>query len=231
MRTASAARRGRPSPAYTGGVVQAEYPPVIAGDGLELHPWDENLAAQMADWGIRGFPYHAFDLGYLKDPARRASAAAGFREEGPHRHFVAVEDGTAVGRVSVNLRDPAGCYLWSVHVAPEHERRGVCRRMLAALMTYLERHGTWPGFILTSNSFAEHAHRAYRALGFEIAETRWHFDREIAEELWRVSPELREPIARHIRFQDGRWQVRNFVMRREPGTPMITRDTGRALRA
>ena len=209
--------------AYTIRVVQAVYPASIPGEGLDLRPWDDDLAVQMANWTVRGFPFHAIDLGHLKDTLRRANAVAGCREDGPHRHFVAVEDGLAVGRVSVNLRDPAGCYLWSVHVPPEHEGRGVCRRMLAALMDYLERTSPRPGFILTTNSFAEHAHRAYRALGFEIAETRWHFDREIAEALWRVTPREREPLARHIRFQNGRWQVRSFVMRREPGTPMITR--------
>lgn len=216
-------RARRPLAAYTGSVAQANYPESIPGEGLELHPWDDDLALQLANWSVRGFPFHAFDLGHLKDPVKRASAVAGCREEGPHRHFIAVEDGVAVGRVSVNLRDPAGCYLWSVHVPPEHEGRGVCRRMLAALMGYLETEEPRPSFILTTNSFAEHAHRAYRAVGFETVETRWHFDREIAEALWRVTPAQREPVSRHIRFQDGRWQVRNFIMRRKPGTPMITR--------
>jgi RimJ/RimL family protein N-acetyltransferase len=203
-------------------VVRAEYPAAIPGYGLELRPWDEDLAVQLANWSLRGFPFHAFDLAHLQDPLKRANAVAGCLEDGPHRHFIAVEDGVAVGRVSVNLRDAAGSYLWAVHVPPEHEGRGVCRRMLATLMQYLERTNPRPSFVLTTNSFAEHAHRAYRALGFEIAETRWHFDREIAEALWRVTPREREPLARHIRFQNGRWQVRSFVMRRDPGAPMNT---------
>lgn len=221
-------RRGGRSAAYTTQVVRAEYPAAIPGDGLELRPWDDSLALQLANWSLRGFPYHAFDLGHLRDPNKRASAVAGCLEDGPHRHFIAVEDGVAVGRVSVNLRDPAGSYLWAVHVPPEHEGRGVCRRMLATLMTHLEATNPRPSFVLTTNGFADHAHRAYRALGFEVAETRWHFDREIAEALWRVTPREREPLARHIRFQNGRWQIRSFVMRREPGTPMITR-TERAI--
>ena len=77
-----------------------------------------------------------------------------------------------------------------------------------------------PEFILSSNTFAEPAHRAYRALGFEVAETRWHFDKEIAERLWKVDPAEREPISRHIRFHSGRWQVRTYVFKRRRAAPM-----------
>lgn len=207
-------------------MTQATYERVIEGYGLVLRPWDEGLVAQMAAWGERGFPYHAFDLGYLRDPGRAASALARIRESDTHRHYVACEGETAVGRVSVNLKDESGLYLWSVHVPPEHAGRGVCRRMLAALMSALE--ADYPGsdFVLTTNTFAAHAHRAYQALGFEISETRWHFDRDIAEMLWRVTPAQREPIARHIRFQSGRWEVRVFVMKRRCGTPMAARRPG-----
>lgn len=196
--------------------------PVIEGYGLTLRPWDEGLVRQMAAWGERGFPYHAFDLGYLRDPMRAASMLAWARENGPHRHFVACEGETAVGRFSVNLRDELGLYLWSVHVPPEHDGRGVCRRMLAAGMTWLEEKYAGSDFVLTTNTFAAHAHRAYAALGFAVAETRWHYDREIAEMLWRAPPAEREPVAKHIRFQAGRWEVRTHVMRRRRGTPMDT---------
>ena len=198
------------------------YPDEIPGDGLVLRPWDIGLIRQMAKWGERGFPYHGFDLGHLADPIRAASTLAWAREPGPHRHFVAIEDGAAVGRVSLNLQDVSGLYLWAVHVPPEHEGRGVCRRMLAALMSWLE--GSYPGvdFVLTSNSFSSHAHRAYRALGFEVVDTRWHFDRELAAKLWRVAPEDRRPIAHHIRFQGGRWEVRTLVFVRPSGAPLDT---------
>gem|GEM_PF-844532 len=213
---------------YTGAVTtvsrrsraEPPYPERIPGLGLELRPWDEELVRKMAHWGERGFPYHAFDLGHLRDPVRAQVELRRAREAGPHRHFVAVEDGEPVGRVSVNLRDEAGLYLWSVHVPPEHEGRGVCRRMLAALMTWLEKECPGQDFVLTSNTFAEHAHRAYFALGFRIVETRWHFDREIAQLLWRVSPEQREPIAKHVRFHNGRWETQVYVMVRERGAPM-----------
>ena len=209
----------------------AEYPESIPGEGLELRPWDEDLAEQMGNWRVRGFPYHAFDLPHLQEPAKRAAAVAACREDGPQRHSVAVEGGVAVGRVSVNVHDLAGTYLWAVHVAPEHEGRGVCRRMLAALMTHLEQDPQRTSFVLTTNSFAEHAHRAYRALGFEITETRWHFDREVADALWRVTPKQREPVSRHIRFQNGRWQVRSYIMRRGAGTPMNLASGSRTLAA
>lgn len=193
----------------------------IEGFGLELRPWDADLVRQMAAWGERGFPYHAFDMGHLKDPARAADALQFAQQEGPHRHYIACEDGVAVGRVSINLQDTSGFYIWAVHVPPEHEGRGVCRRMLAALMTALESHRPYgPDFILSSNSFAERAHRAYHALGFELIETRWHFDKDLAAQLWKVRPADREPIARHIRFNAGRWQVRTFVMKRRRGHPM-----------
>lgn len=197
---------------------EANYPPQIEGEGLVLRPWDAGLIRQMAAWQEHGFPYHAFDLSHLSNPLEATAALARTREEGRHRYFVACEGEAAVGRVSVNLQDAAGLYLWAVHVPPEHQGRGVARRMLTAVMHWLEQEYPGPDFILTSNSFAERAHRTYFGLGFEIIETRWHFDKEIAERLWRVSPAEREPIARHIRFQSGRWQVRAHVFRRKQGT-------------
>lgn len=191
------------------------YPGELPGDGLVLRPWDEALLAQVARWSERGFPFHAFDMGRLNDPAEAARMLAFCHYPGPHRHFIAVEDGVAVGRVSVNLRDEGGLYLWGVHVPEEHGRRGVCRRMLAALMSWLE--VTYPrpeGFILTTNAFAVNAHRAYRAVGFDITETRWHFDREVAEGLPAASPEQRAVVEPFLRFEHGRWEVRIHVMRR-----------------
>lgn len=193
----------------------------IEGFGLELRPWDAELVRQMAAWGERGFPFHAFDMGHLRDPAQAEAALLVAQQKSPHHHYVACEDGRAVGRVSVNLQDLSGLYIWAVHVPPEHAGRGVCRRMLAALMSHLEAAlPAAPEFILSSNTFAEPAHRAYRALGFEVVETRWHFDKEIAERLWKVGPVQREPIGRHIRFHSGRWQVRTWVFKRRRGTPM-----------
>lgn len=193
----------------------AHYPPPLHGHGLELRPWDADLVAQMATWSARGFPYHAFDLAFLRDPQRAAATLASKREAGPHRHFVAIENGVAVGRASVNLRDDAGLYLWAVHVPPEHEGRGICRRMLLVLMAWLEGEHPTRDFILTTNTFATPAHRAYRAIGFEVSESRWHYDREVAEELWKASPEVREQIAAHVRFANGRWETRAYVMRRK----------------
>lgn len=196
------------------------YPPAIAGEGLVLRPWDEELVAQMARWGERGFPYHAFDLGYLRDPEAARAALERAQAPRPHRHFVACEGRTAVGRVSVNLEDPAGLYLWAVHVPPEHEGRGVCRRMLAVLMRWLEAEVPGRSFVLTANSFAERAQRAYRALGFRVESVRWQFDRDLAAGLWRASPEERRALEGHVRFAHGQWEVRVLVMRREPGAPM-----------
>lgn len=196
---------------------EASYPVAIPGEGLVLRPWDWELTLQLAAWSERGFPYHAFDLGHLREPDRARRELEERRRDGPHRHFIACEDGVAVGRVSVNLRDPAGRYLWGVHVAPEHEGRGVCRRMLASLIAWLEQEHPGRPIVLTTNTFAEHAHRAYRALGFEILETRWHYDGDIASMLWRVPPEAREPITSHIRFHNGRWEVRTYLMGRSQG--------------
>lgn len=193
---------------------EAQYPVLVEGDGLELRPWSEELVRQMATWGEYGFPYHAFDLGFLRDPVRAERELQRHREEGQHRHFIACEGGQAVGRVSVNLCDAAGLYLWAVHVAPEHEGRGVCRRMLTALLDWLETEHPGRDFVLTTNTFAERAHRAYRAVGFEVKETRWHFDREIATELWNAPPAQRAPLMPHMRFHNGRWEVRTYLMER-----------------
>lgn len=198
------------------------YPPTIEGEGLILRPWDEELVAQMARWGERGFPYHAFDLGHLRDPQAARTALEWARAPRPHRHFVACEGSTAVGRVSVNLEDPAGLYLWSVHVPPEHEGRGVCRRMLAVLMRWLEKELPGRSFVLTTNSFAARAQRAYRALGFVVESERWQFDPDLAAGMARATREQRAPLEGHVRFADGRWEVRVFVMRRVPGTPIAT---------
>ncbi|MBI5946884.1 MAG: GNAT family N-acetyltransferase [Chloroflexi bacterium] len=201
-------------------MANASYPPPIQGHGLVLRPWDEDLVRQMAAWGERGFPYSAFDLGYLKDPQRARTKLAWAREAGPHRHFVACEGPRAVGRLSVNLRDTAGLYLWGVHVPPEHEGRGVCRRMMAAAMGWLEAEYPASDFILTSNAFSERAHHAYLALGFEVTETRWHHESDLAMQLWKVAPAEREALSPFLRFSNGRWEVRTHVMKRKRGAPM-----------
>jgi RimJ/RimL family protein N-acetyltransferase len=195
--------------------------PDISGYGLVLRGWDDDLVALMAEWGERGFPYHAFDLGHLADPFRRSAALARYRDTSQHRHYVACEDGLPVGRVSVNPSDAAGLYLWSVHVPTDHAGRGVCHRMLAALMDAYEVEFPGKAFALSTNTFAANAHRVYEDLGFRTVESRWHFDREIADRLWKVTPQERAPIARHIRFQGGRWEVRVYTMVRQPGTPMV----------
>ncbi|OAI40567.1 hypothetical protein AYO38_05695 [bacterium SCGC AG-212-C10] len=194
--------------------------PTLAGHGLVLRGWDEELVEKAARWREYGFPYQAFDLGGLRERHRARAFLAMRRETSTHRHFVACEDGEPVGRISVNLHDSAGLYLWSVHVPPEHEGRGICRRMMATLIEWLEEAYPARNFTLTTNTFAEHAHRAYRSLGFTIAESRWHHDREIAQALWTVPPEQRETIAQHIRFYNGRWEVRAYLMQRVHGAPM-----------
>ena len=196
------------------------YPRHLEGNGLELRRWSADLIAQMGAWGERGFPYQMFDLGYLRDPERAKAALEWSTSETRHRHFVAVEQGKAVGRCSVNLEDENGLYIWAVHVPPEHEGRGVARRMLATLMTWLEAVAPGYDFILTTNTFAEHAHRAYFALGFSAVETLWVADDGISQEMWKVPLEQRRQVMDHIRFHDGAWQVRQHLMQRRAGSPM-----------
>jgi RimJ/RimL family protein N-acetyltransferase len=193
----------------------------VPGDGLVLRPWDEDALLAMAEWGERGFPYNAFDMGFLREPRRLEALLSWVRDEKSHLHFAAWEGGRVVGRVSVNLVDEAGLYLWAVHVPPEHEGRGVCRRMLTALMDWLAAEHPGRDFVLSSNTFAERAHRAYFALGFEIDEVRWQYDRALAEAVWRVSHEERETIAEHLRFHNGRWEVRTHIMRRPSRLPAL----------
>ncbi len=198
-------------------------PADLSGHGLELRPWSAELVAQMATWGERGFPYQAFDLGYLRDKARAAATLEWSVAEARHRHFVAVENGIAIGRCSVNLEDDNGLYIWAVHVPPEHEGRGVARRMLAVLMNWLEQVAPGYDFILTTNTFAEHAHRVYFALGFTVLETLWVHDEGISRAIWDVPFEQRRRVSPHIRFFDGAWQVRQHLMQRRAGTPMQVR--------
>ena len=198
-------------------VAEAHYPATLEGHGLDLRPWDEDLVRQMGQWQEYGFPYHAFDLGFLRDPDRAARELEKHSTPDQHRHFVACEGREAVGRVSVNLRDAAGLYLWAVHVPPEYQGRGVARRMLTVLIEWLERDQPGRDFVLTTNTFATRAHRAYRAVGFSVKETRWHYDRDIAAELWDASPERRAPLMPHMRFHNGRWEVRTYLMERPRG--------------
>ena len=189
-------------------------PPLPVGNGLELRPWDDALATQMAGWSDHGFPYHAFDLGLLRDPVRSRDVVAEKRRTNPHVHFVAVEHGVAIGRVSVNLQDNAGLYIWAVHVPPEHEGRGLCRAMLSTLMPWLTTRYPGRDFVMTSNTFAVRAHAAYLALGFRITHTRWINDPEMAAALMRCRPDARDAIAPHVRFWNGRWETRAHIFRR-----------------
>jgi RimJ/RimL family protein N-acetyltransferase len=199
------------------------YPPYIRGNGLELVPWSRELVTQMAGWSEHGFPYSAFDLSYLRDPLRASSTLTWTREDGKHRHFVAIEGGRAVGRVSVNLEDDVGLYLWAVHVPPEHEGKGICRRMLATIMVWLEEQCPGLRFSLTTNAFAKRAHRAYFALGFSIADTRWVHDEAVATGLFRANAAARRSVQEYVRFRQGAWQTRSYLMIREAGTPILVR--------
>ena len=192
----------------------------IPGEGLVLRLWNDDLLRAMAHWGERGFPYHAFDMGFLRDPARFAEFTSQLRNDARHIHFAAIESGTPVGRVSVNFQDPAGLYLWGVHVPPEHEGRGVCRRMLTALIAWLTVEHPNRGLVLSVNTFAARALRAYIALGFAPAETRWLHDSALADALAVLPPDRRGPVAGHVRFRHDRWEVRTFLMRRPPGVPV-----------
>jgi RimJ/RimL family protein N-acetyltransferase len=167
----------------------------------------------MAAWGERGFPYQAFDLGYLRDPDRARRVFHWVQTDLRHRHFVACEGDMPVGRFSLNLEDPAGLYIWAVHVPPEHEGRGVCRRMLRVLLDWLGDIAPATDVVLTTNTFAVAAHRAYYAIGFETVETRWQYDAELSRELWRRPRQETLPIASHMRFSNGRWEVRTYLMR------------------
>jgi RimJ/RimL family protein N-acetyltransferase len=198
--------------------------PIASGLGIELRYWDRALVDQIARWGTHGFPYSAFDMNYLRDRNRAKSTLERMRDRSQHLHFVACEEGAAVGRLSVNMLDRSGLYIWAVHVPPEHEGRAVARRMLAVLLSYLEAERPGRDFTLTSNAFATRAHRAYRYLGFEAVETRWQFDRELAQDLLRLPPEAREPVAQDVRFVFGRWEVKTLVFRRKAGADIPWRE-------
>ncbi|HET7737906.1 MAG TPA: GNAT family N-acetyltransferase [Tepidiformaceae bacterium] len=194
---------------------QVVYPERIDGDsGLVLLPWSADLVRQLAKWGERGFPYRAFDTAYLRERSRAEATLEWALSEGRHRHFIACEGNVAVGRVSVNLQDPAGLYIWAVHVPPEHEGRGVARRMLETLIGWLETEEPERDFVLTVNGFAERAQALYRSLGFTIADTRWQFDVDLGADMWAVSEAERRTLGSNYRLAGGRWEIRVHVMRR-----------------
>ena len=196
--------------------------PVLEGEGLVIRGWDGETIAAAAQWRDYPFPYQAFNVDHLRDPVRARELLDAVIHPGRHRHFVAIEGGEPVGRVSVNLEDPSGLYIWSVHVPPEHEGRGVCRRMLAVVIRWLESTYSGRTCLLNSAAYAEHAHRAYFALGFRITETIWRHDRELEEAMWRTSKAERSTIASHMRFINGHWEARTYVMRRRRGLPLNT---------
>ena len=100
--------------------------------------------------------------------------------------------------------------------------------MLATLIPWLEVQHPGRQVVLTSNAFAERAHRAYRALGFQQTGTRWQYDRELAMGLATCTPEQREEIAPYLRFSAGRWEVRSFVFARPAGLPVSSLDLARS---
>lgn len=205
-------------PAQRGGEVAPDGIETIPGNGLVLRPWDEATLRAMAAWGERGSPFSAFDMGFLRDPARLAEFTARIESDDRHLHFAAWEGESVVGRVSVNLRDPAGIYLWGVHVPPEHEGRGVCTRMLAALLQWLDARDGGSELVLTANTFADRARGIYERFGFVPVDTRWQYDAALDEELRRLPPDERRGLTGHIRFHNGRWEVRTYLMRRpKPG--------------
>ena len=184
----------------------------IKGEGLELCVWDRQLLEQLASWGERGFPYGAFDLGYLRN-RKEAEVALNFVLNGTkHLHFIACEDSVAVGRVSVNLEDPAGLYIWSVHVPPEHARRRVAYRMLTVLIKWLEEKYPNQEIVLTVNAFANHARRLYLSLGFNVRDTLWRFDPKLNEEIYQVSVNRRRVLEDTVRFVNNRWEVMTYLM-------------------
>ena len=184
----------------------------IKGAGLELRPWDRGLVKQLAAWGEHGFPYGAFDLGYLRDP-KEAENALNFAIKGTkHLHFIACEDSLAVGRVSVNLQDPAGLYIWSVHVPPEHTRRRVAYRMLNVLIRWLVEKYPTKEIVLTVNAFAQHAYNLYLSLGFEMRDTLWRFDPKLNEEIKQASSDRRSVLKNRIRFINNRWEVMTYLL-------------------
>ncbi len=187
--------------------------PVIMGHGLQVRLWDGDLLLQMSAWGERGFPFSAFDMGFLKEPARMAEFTGWLGRDNRHLHLAAIEADRAVGRVSVNFRDPAGIYIWGVHVPPEYEGRGVCTRMLQALLGWLDTRDCGE-LVLSVNSFAHGARRIYERLGFAPVETRWQFDPALDADLRRLPPGQHGPVEGHVRFSLGRWEVRTFLMRR-----------------
>jgi L-amino acid N-acyltransferase YncA len=128
------------------------------------------LRAQHWAW-VRAIYQAGIDTGHATFESRAPELFEQWLEAHvPELCLIAIGDGTplgwaALGRVS-KRRVYAGVAEESVYVAPSHSRRGIGRRLLAALISQSEERGYWT---LQTGIFPENSASLalHRALGFE----------------------------------------------------------------
>ena len=90
--------------------------------------------------------------------------------------FAADEEGTLMGLIWLAKREPFYVYeeelawIYNLHVAPEHRRRGVARRLLGEAEDWARLEGS-RSIGLQVIDFNEPARRLYESLGYELVAT------------------------------------------------------------
>lgn len=85
------------------------------------------------------------------------------------------ENSTPIGYVSFSMTGPSECKAHKIYVLPDHHGRGIGRRCLEEAADYARAHNA-KTLILLVNRKNEKALRAYRAFGFQVAESLdWEF--------------------------------------------------------
>ncbi|HEU0012275.1 MAG TPA: GNAT family N-acetyltransferase [Longimicrobium sp.] len=137
-----------------------------------LRPGDEAVLARVADG--------------VFDHAVRPALAAEFLADPRHHIVVAVEDGVVVGFASgvdyIHPDKPAQMWVNEVGVAPSHQRRGIGRAVLRALLDHARAIGCGEAWLGTEPDNTP-ARRLYESLPGQPPETfvlyAWEFDEEI----------------------------------------------------
>lgn len=88
---------------------------------------------------------------------------------------IILEDNIPIGYVSYSMISPDECKLHKVYVQPDHHSKGIGKRCLAEAADFARAHHAQTLVLMVNRTNAK-ALRAYKAFGFEVAESLdWEF--------------------------------------------------------